>query len=441
MSRDACYRSHRRRSATDWSSRRHRLTSSSPGTRTARSMDYQAAALTMAIYLNGMADAELLSWTEAMLRSGEVLDLSDIKGVKVDKHSTGGVGDTISLMLAPLVAAAGVPVPMISGRGLGHTGGTLDKLESIPGFRTDLTVDPIPRAGRYTLGLGLIGQTGEIAPADKKLYALRDATSTVESIPLIASSIMSKKLAEGIDGLVLDVKVGSGAFMKDFDRARKLAETMLAIGKGAGKKVTALLTEMSQPLGRYVGNSLEVIEACETLRGEGPADMRELTLELGAEMLLLAGQETDLNSARTRLAGLLDDGSAFRRFEEIVEAQHGDPRALTDHSLLPTAQSTIEVFAARPGYVSGFTGVDVGRAAALLGAGRARKEDPVDPAVGVIVHRKIGDEVGPDIPLATFHYNGDENLKRATEILVGSVQISDEPVSEPKLFLDRLTTE
>ena len=399
--------------------------------------DYQAAALLMAIFLNGMADDELVEWTSAMLHSGDVLDLSDIPGLKVDKHSTGGVGDCVSLVLAPLVAVAGVPVPMISGRGLGHTGGTLDKLESIPGFRTDLTVDQF-REGVARDGCSLIGQTGEIAPADKKLYALRDVTSTVECIPLIASSIMSKKLAEGIDGLVLDVKTGSGAFMSDVDRARTLATTMIAIGKGSGKDVRALLTDMDQPLGIYVGNALEVVGSVEVLRGDGAPDLREITLELGVEMLLIGKVDTDRVSARRRLERHLDDGSAFERFKEIVAVQGGDPRSLDDVSLLPAAQTTVEVTAERGGFVSGFRCADVGRAAMLLGAGRARKEDDVDPAVGLVLHKKRGDGVDEGEPVATFHVNDDAQLDEARRMLLDAVRISDQRPDEVPLVIERL---
>ncbi|MGA8893537.1 MAG: thymidine phosphorylase, partial [Anaeromyxobacteraceae bacterium] len=304
--------------------------------------DYQMAAFCMAVYFRGMPEPELQALTGAMLRSGDVLDLSDIPGPKVDKHSTGGVGDKTSLALAPLAAACGVVVPMVSGRGLGHTGGTLDKLESIPGFRIHLPVERF-REVLASVGACLIGQTERIAPADRKLYALRDLTATVESIPLIAASIMSKKLAEGIDGLVLDVKVGSGAFMKQLPQARELARTLVGIGRGMGKDVSALVTDMDQPLGVAVGNALEVKEILELLHGRGPADLRALTVELGAEMLLLAGAAATPAEGRARIEQAIDDGRGFRKLQEIVLAQGGDPRALAEPDRLPRAARTVEV--------------------------------------------------------------------------------------------------
>ncbi len=399
--------------------------------------DYQAAALLMAIYFRGMSTPELLAWTNAMLHSGDVLDFSDMPGYKVDKHSTGGVGDKISLILAPLVAAAGAKVPMISGRGLGHTGGTLDKLEAIPGFRTDLTVTRF-RELVATLNLGLIGQTGEIAPADKRLYALRDVTATVECIPLIASSIMSKKLAEGIDGLVLDVKTGSGAFMADPADARKLAETMVSIGQAAGKDVVALITDMNQPLGRMVGNALEVIESCDVLRGGGPADLRELTVALSAEMLVMAGTDATLAAARTRLEGLLDSGAAFERFEQIVEAQGGDPRSLTDYTLLPGAPERVDVVAERAGFVSEFACAEIGRAAVMLGAGRARKEDAVTPGVGLEVLVRTGDRVEAGQPLVAVLHDGRASVPAACTRIAAAITLADQAPSPTPLVLERI---
>jgi pyrimidine-nucleoside phosphorylase/thymidine phosphorylase len=364
--------------------------------------DYQMAAFCMAVFFRGMDDAEVRALTEAMLRSGDVLDLSDVPGAKVDKHSTGGVGDKVSLALAPLAAACGVKVPMISGRGLGHTGGTLDKLEAIPGFRVDLPVDRF-RALVREVGACLVGQTARLAPADRKLYALRDVTATVESIPLIASSIMSKKLAEGIDALVLDVKVGSGAFMKRPDDARALARTLAAIGRGMGKKVSALLTAMDQPLGRAVGNALEVVETIELLRGGGPADLREVTVELTAEMLVLGGAAPDRDAARARVAAAIADGRGLAKLEEIVAAQGGDPAAIRDPERLPRAPRRFDVAAPAAGFVAAIDAEAVGLAAVALGAGRARVEDRVDPAVGVVVHRKLGDRVERGEPLCTVH--------------------------------------
>jgi len=399
--------------------------------------DYQASALVMAIFLNGMEPDEFTTWTDAMLHSGDVLDLSDIPGVKVDKHSTGGVGDKVSLVLAPLVASAGVPVPMISGRGLGHTGGTLDKLESIPGFRTDLSV------GRFrelvaSLGCGLIGQTAEIAPADRKLYALRDATSTVPCIPLIASSIMSKKLAEGIDALVLDVKTGSGAFMQRLEDSRTLAQTMVRIGEGAGRRVRALITDMDAPLGECIGNALEVVESIEVLHGGGPADLRELTIELGAEMLVLGQVASDLDAARATLAAHLDDGRAAKRFAEIIEAQGGDPRVMDDTSLLPDAPTVAPFVAARSGYVTGFACAEVGRAAMVLGAGRATKEDRIDPGVGLIVHARRGDRVEAGQPLVEIRARDEATRAACVERLAASIHIGDTAPEVPPLVLERL---
>jgi pyrimidine-nucleoside phosphorylase len=364
--------------------------------------EYQMSAFCMAVFFRGMDGAEVRALTEAMLRSGDVLDLSAIPGAKIDKHSTGGVGDKVSLALAPLAAACGVKVPMISGRGLGHTGGTLDKLEAIPGFRVDLPVEEFTRLVR-DVGACLIGQTARLAPADKKLYALRDVTATVESIPLIAASIMSKKLAEGIDGLVLDVKVGSGAFMKTREDARALAAVLCGIGRSMGKKVTALLTAMDQPLGRAVGNALEVAEVVALLQGGGPADLRECTVELTAEMLLLAGAAPDAAAARAAVEGAIADGRGLEAFERIVAAQGGDARAIRELSRLPRAAGTYPVPAPADGVVVEIDTEAVGLAAVALGAGRARVEDPVDPAVGILVERKLGDRVSRGEPLCLVH--------------------------------------
>jgi pyrimidine-nucleoside phosphorylase len=401
--------------------------------------DYQMAAFCMAVFFRGMDEAETLALTRAMLHSGDVLDLSDIPGAKVDKHSTGGVGDKVSLPLAPLAAACGVKVPMISGRGLGHTGGTLDKLEAIPGFRVDLPVERF-RELVGSVGACLIGQTARLAPADRKLYALRDVTATVESIPLIAGSIMSKKLAEGIDGLVLDVKVGSGAFMKRRDDARALARTLAAIGRGMGKQVTALLTNMDQPLGRAVGNALEVVESVELLEGGGPADLRECTVELTAEMLLLAHVAADLPAARRAVEAAIADGRGLRKLEEIVEAQGGDPRALRDRARLPRAPRTLEVPAPAGGVVTAIDTEAIGLAAVALGAGRARVEDRVDPAVGILVHRKLGDRVEKGEPLATIHHGErGEAPERVAARLAAAWRIGREAAPPAPLLLERLS--
>jgi pyrimidine-nucleoside phosphorylase len=371
--------------------------------------DYQVAAMLMAIFFRGLDDRELAAWADAMTRSGDVIDLSNVSRAKVDKHSTGGVGDKISIPLAPAVAACGVAVPMVSGRGLGHTGGTLDKLESIPGFRVDLPVDKF-KALVDSIGVCLIGQTARIAPADKKLYALRDVTATVESLPLIASSIMSKKLAEGIDGLVIDCKVGRGAFMKTIENARKLCALMIAIGTRAGKRITCVLTDMDAPIGRTIGNALEIRESIEVLRGGGPADTRELTHVLGAEMLVLGGVAKDPADGRAKIEKALDDGSALEVFRKVVAAQGGDPRVCdSPGSVLPKAKFRDEL-ALRPGRVSAIDSEALGIAALLLGAGRRTKEDAIDPAAGLVVDAYLGEviEVGA-APQIMLHHNVTES--------------------------------
>jgi pyrimidine-nucleoside phosphorylase len=386
--------------------------------------DYQAAAMLMAIFLRGLDDGELAAWADAMVRSGDVLDLSSIPRPKIDKHSTGGVGDKISLPLAPAVAACGVAVPMISGRGLGHTGGTLDKLESIPGFRVDLDVDRFIAQVRE-LGTCLIGQTERLAPADRVLYALRDVTATVESIPLIASSIMSKKLAEGIDGLVLDCKVGHGAFMKREADARALCQAIRVIGEAAGKRVTAVLTAMDAPIGRFVGNAVEVVESLEVLRGGGPSDTRELTVRLGAEMLLSAGVCPDAEAGARRLEQALDDGSALRVFRDVVAAQGGDVAAVDDpDAMLPRAAHREPIAAPREGIVSAIAAADVGKAALVLGAGRRRKEDPVDPSVGIELLCGLGARVAAGEPLAYLLHNG-RGVDQARVLLAGAFTVGD----------------
>lgn len=400
--------------------------------------DYQMAAFCMAVFFRGMDDEEVGALTRAMLESGDVLDLSDIPGAKVDKHSTGGVGDKISLPLAPLVAACGVRVPMVSGRGLGHTGGTLDKLEAIPGFRVDLPVERF-RALVAEHGLCLVGQTARIAPADKRLYALRDVTATVESIPLIAGSIMSKKLAEGIDALVLDVKVGGGAFMKTLDDARRLARTLAAIGRGMGKRVTALLTDMSQPLGRAVGNALEVEESIEILRGGGPADVRALTVELGAEMLLLGGVVPTVPAGRSAIEAAIADGRGLARFRAIVEAQGGDPAAIDDPGRLPRAARRLDVPGPAEGFVQAIDTEAIGLAAMALGAGRARVEDRIDPSAGIVVRKRLGDRVERGEPLCTLHCGrGSEPPDRVAARVAGAFRVGPGPVESPPLVIERM---
>jgi len=401
--------------------------------------DYQMAAFCMAVFFRGLTEEETGALTEAMLRSGDVLDLSDIPGVKVDKHSTGGVGDKVSLALAPIAAACGVVVPMISGRGLGHTGGTLDKLESIPGFQIGLGEGRFREVLAAT-GACLIGQTERLAPADRRLYALRDVTATVESIPLIASSIMSKKLAEGIDGLVLDVKVGSGAFMKRAEDAERLARVLCDIGRGMGKRVVALLTGMDQPLGAAVGNALEVKEAVELLRGRGPIDLLEVTLELAAEMVLLAGRAESLEDARCMAGETIDDGRAFSKLCQIVAAQGGEPEALVDYALLPQARGTFEVRARAEGFVQAIDAEAIGLAAVALGAGRVRVEDAVDHGVGLVVHRKVGDRVEAGEPLCTLHWGarGAEHPDAVAERVQRAYQIGEHALPAEPLFLGRI---
>ena len=395
--------------------------------------DYQMAALLMAIFLRGMTNEETFALTEEMLNSGAVVDFSDLGRPRVDKHSTGGVGDKTSLVLAPVVAAAGVLVPMISGRSLAHSGGTLDKLESIPGFRTDLSLDEY-RATLERVGAALIGQTAEIAPADKKLYALRDVTATVPCRPLMAASIMSKKMAEGISGLVLDVKTGSGAFMKDQADATELAHLMVVIARFMGKESVALITDMNQPLGRAVGNSIEVIEAMETLRGRGPADFNELCRELAAEMLVLGRASADVESGRKLYDQVIASGAGLEKMREIIEAQHGDARVIDDYSLLPRATSERRVLAARSGYVRAIDAEAVGRASMLLGAGRARLETPIDASVGLEIKARIGDKVTPESELAVFYFNDSARADEAAPVFTQAYAIAEERVPPPPLI-------
>lgn len=388
--------------------------------------DYQLSALLMAIFLRGMTPEETAHYTHAMMRSGVVADLSAVPGVKVDKHSTGGVGDKISIPLAPMVVACGVPVPMISGRGLGHSGGTLDKLESIPGFRTDLSLDAY-RAQVARLGCALIGQTKDLAPSDKKLYALRDVTGTVECIPLICGSILSKKLAEGIDALVLDVKFGRGAFMKTKAEARQLAEALVNVGRAGGKHVRALLTAMDQPLGRAVGNALEVAESIACLRGEGPADVMEVTFALGEQMLLLGGAARERGEARAKLERAISSGAALAQFREIVGAQGGDARVVDDPARLPQATLKVPLPAVRGGFVQDVDAMGVALAALRLGAGRARAEDKIDPGVGVSGLVKIGERVGAGAPLCVVHANDERALADAQAMLTKAIVVGEEP--------------
>jgi len=397
--------------------------------------DYQMSAFLMAVFFSGMTDREVSALTESMIRSGETVDLSSIPGIKVDKHSTGGVGDKTSLISAPLAASAGVVVPMISGRGLGHTGGTLDKLESIPGFRTDLTIDEF-REQLKKHGLAFIGQTPQVAPADGKLYALRDATATVESIPLIASSIMSKKLAVGLDAIVLDVKVGNGAFMKKQVDARRLAQMMVGIGRRMDKRVQALITDMNQPLGYAVGNALEVMEVSQTLQNAGPTDLTRISLELAARMIFLAKITSTLDEGRELAQQKLLDGSGYKKFKEVIEAQSGNPQVLDRFELLPNATGVREIASPRAGYVSAIAAEDIGMASSMIGAGRNTKEDTIDPAVGVILEVKVGQKVDAGAVLCRVYYTSEEHVEEASQQIEDAFRISSQPPEERELILE-----
>lgn len=387
--------------------------------------DYQLSAFLMAIIFRGLNSDELSAWTDAMLHSGDVLDLSATSMPKVDKHSTGGVGDKISIPLAPLVTACGVAIPMMSGRGLGHTGGTLDKLETIPGFKTRLDPDVFKRQ-LDELGLVLAGQSETLVPADRRIYALRDASGTVPAVPLIASSIMSKKLAEDLDGLVLDVKIGSGAFMKDIESGTELAQTMVVIGRSHDTPVVGFLTDMNQPLGTEVGNANEMAESIAILNGDGPPDTTELTFRLGEEMLILGGVAADRAEARSQLQAAVESGSGLDVFAKVIEAQGGDPSVLEDPSLLPSAASAHTVVADRAGFVERCDALAVGRSAVRLGAGRQAKEDDVDPGVGITILAKVGDAVAAGDALATVRYNTDAQLSACLPVLEPAWVIADE---------------
>ncbi len=395
--------------------------------------DYQMAAWLMAVFLNGMSRAEIAALTDVMLRSGEVVDFSGLPAKKVDKHSTGGVGDKTSLVLAPVVAAGGLLVPMISGRGLGHSGGTLDKLESIPGFNVNLSLDEFRRV-LEKCGCALIGQTPEIAPADKRIYALRDVTGTVENRPLICASIMSKKLAEGIDALVLDVKTGSGAFMKRQEDSVALAELMVETGTRMGKKVVALITDMNQPLGCKVGNALEVQECIEVMLGGGPQDLRALCDELAGWMLLLGGRVATLEEGKGMAGEMIASGKALEKFREIVHLQGGDVSVVDHPEKLPQAQHHAEVPSPAAGFVAGIDCEQVGVASLILGGGRERKEDTIDPAVGLMVHKKLGDAVKKGETLCTIHYNAGARLAEASERILSSYRIESQAPPLPPLI-------
>jgi pyrimidine-nucleoside phosphorylase len=400
--------------------------------------DYQMAAFLMSVCINGMNDDEIAWLTDAMLFSGEVIKHTNTGRPLIDKHSTGGVGDKISIPLAPIAAACGLSVPMIAGRGLGHTGGTLDKLEAIPGFMCNLSADHYRRQVEK-VGCVIMGQTKEIAPADKVIYSLRDVTGTVESIPLIASSIMSKKMAEGIDGLVLDVKFGSGAFMGTLDKARALALAMVKIGESLGKKVTTCLTNMDQPLGRMVGNSLEIIESIEILKGDGPRDSTQLTIEFGAEMLMMGNLAPSLDEGRKQMNEAIRSGKALEKFAEMVQGQGGDARFVHQPSLFRRAPEKVDVRAPQSGYLAGMDSRAIGTASALLGGGRFLLTDEINPCVGVEVHCKIGDKIEINQPIFTLHVDGkglDEALARCQK----SITISEQEVSAPQLCQERITS-
>jgi pyrimidine-nucleoside phosphorylase/thymidine phosphorylase len=397
--------------------------------------DYQMSAFLMAVFYSGMSDREVSTLTDCMVRSGETVDLSSIPGLKVDKHSTGGVGDKTSLIAAPLAAAAGAIIPMISGRGLGHTGGTLDKLEAIPGFRTDLTIEEF-REQLAKIGLCFIGQSAQVAPADGKLYSLRDATATVESIPLIASSIMSKKIAEGLDALVLDVKVGSGAFMKRQVDARRLAQMMVGIGRRMDKRVQALITDMSQPLGYAIGNALEVMEVSQTLQSAGPNDLTRLSLELAARMIHLGKVAETIDEARELAQRKLLDGSGYRKFKDVIQAQGGNPNVLDRFDLLPNASGAREIASPRAGFVSQIKAEDIGLASSMIGAGRDTKEAEIDPAVGVILEVKVGEKVEAGAVLCRLYYTKEDRLEEAAQLVEDAFRISTHPPEERELILE-----
>jgi pyrimidine-nucleoside phosphorylase len=397
--------------------------------------DYQTSAFLMAVFYSGMSDREVSALTQSFIASGTTLDLSSIPGVKVDKHSTGGVGDKTSLISAPLAAAAGVVVPMISGRALGHTGGTLDKLESSPGFRTDLSLDEF-REQLAKHNLAFIGQTAEVAPADGRFYALRDVTATVESIPLIASSIMAKKIAVGLDAVVLDVKVGAGAFMKKQVDARRLAQMMVGIGRRMDKRVQALITDMNQPLGYAVGNALEIMEVSQTLQNAGPADLTRLSLELAARMIFLGKITKTLDEAREMAQARLLDGSGYRKFKEVITAQGGNAQVLDRFELLPNATGAQEITTARGGYVSGIDAELIGQASSMIGAGRGAKEDSIDPAVGVILEVKVGQKIEAGSILCRLYYTNGDQLEGAAELVEDAFRISQHPVDERDLILE-----
>ena len=399
--------------------------------------DYQAAALLMATFFRGMTAAETTVLTDEMVKSGSRVDLSDIPGIKVDKHSTGGVGDKTSLIIAPLVAACGGIVPMMSGRGLGHTGGTLDKLESIPGFRTGLSIAEL-RDSLIAIGCAMVGQTAQIAPADRTLYALRDVTGTIESLPLISASIMSKKIAEGIDALVLDVKAGRGAFMKTAAAARALAESLVAIGNAAGVNTQAVITAMDWPIGTAVGNANEVVECIELLKGRGQPDLTENALELSYRMLVVARVASDRAEAVAMCRKMLDSGQALERFRAIIERQGGNPRVIDDYSLMPRAPGEHTIAATAKGFVTDLDAGLIGRATVLLGGGRDKVEDRIDPGVGVSVAAGVGDAVRPGDAILRILYREPSRLQAALPLLTQAIRVAEQPNPAPTLIIDEV---
>lgn len=399
--------------------------------------DYQVSSLLMAIYFQDMTDQERAALTMAMVESGDQINLSAIEGIKVDKHSTGGVGDTTTLVLGPLVAAVGVPVAKMSGRGLGHTGGTIDKLEAIEGFHVELASEQFTKQVNE-LKLAVIGQSGNLTPADKKLYALRDVTATVSSIPLIASSIMSKKIAAGADAIVLDVKAGEGAFMKTIEDAEALATAMVRIGNNVGRNTMAIISDMSQPLGNAIGNALEVQEAIDTLAGKGPEDLTELCLVLGSQMVVVGGKADTLDEARKMLEAVIADGSALQIFKDFIEWQGGNPAVVDNPELLPQAAHQIAIEAQTSGYITYMEADEIGTAAMILGAGRATKESEIDLAVGIVLHKKVGDRVEAGEALATFYANS-EDITDAKEKFLSNITISEQAVEAPPLVYKIIT--
>jgi len=397
--------------------------------------DYQMSAFLMAVYFRGMNTEEISYLTLKMARSGKIVDLSDIPGLKVDKHSSGGVGDKTTLVFAPLISAYGLPIAKMSGRSLGHTGGTIDKLDSIPGFRTNLGFEEFINQVKR-IGIAIIGQSENLVPADKKIYALRDVTGTVDSIPLIASSIMSKKIAGGADIIVLDVKTGSGAFMKSYDESKSLAKLMVDIGKSLDKKMCAVISNMDEPLGNMIGNSLEVIEAIETLKGNGPSDLKELVFALATEAILLSGLDNDVNIIRNKLENLIDKGYALEKFREMIISQGGDPNVIENYKLFPQAKIQKDIFSREEGYITKLDAYLIAQCVIALGAGRSKKDDVIDLSVGVKIHKKLGEKIEKNEPIVTFYANDPNKLDLAEELFKEAFSIGEIPPAKEPLILD-----